>query len=143
MASARLKREVQSVDERLGEQRSVYSMSGLTCNLCDRVHPDTAKKCHPCKNTALVGRHCTAEYRVAECFGVLRRHELWPTIEYFDTSALAEIAFRLQCAQTNHKHQCAARGLCPLRCVLEQLSDEAQRVLHDIRGLEISVEGKS
>jgi hypothetical protein len=108
-------------------------MSGLVCMSCGRIHPDTAKKCHPCNNTELIDRHCTSDYRVAEYFAILRRCELWPSLNPFTTCALSDITFRIKCAQTDHKHQCGARADCPLRRELDGLVDRVQRTLKDIK----------
>ncbi|KND92009.1 hypothetical protein TOPH_03310 [Tolypocladium ophioglossoides CBS 100239] len=132
-----LQSNLQSADERLRGQRSAFTMSGLACMNCGRIHPETAKKCHSCKNTDLLNRHCTEDYRVAEYFTVLRRFRLWPSVIPFTICALSEIVFRLQCAQSDHKHQCSAREACPLRRELELLFVQAQRVLGNMKGISL------
>lgn len=127
--------QLQSADGILREQRVVYTMSGFSCNLCGRVHPDTAKLCHPCSNFDLVSRRCTSEYRVAEYFVILRRCGLWPMTEPFTTVALRDIAYRMKLGQSDHKHQCSAGQSCPLRTTLEHIAHRTQRIIDRIVGI--------
>ncbi|KAK3947026.1 hypothetical protein QBC32DRAFT_271528 [Pseudoneurospora amorphoporcata] len=133
----RLHQELQSTEGRLREQKARYTMPGFVCVNCGRIHPDTAKKCHPCNNTDLFSRRCTSDYRVAEYFTILRRCELWPSLEPFATLALSDLAFRFKCAQTDYKHQCGAKEDCPLRRELELLSERVQWILKCIKGIPI------
>lgn len=129
--------ELQSTEGKLQEHKVGYTMPGFVCISCGRIHPDTAKKCHPCNNTDLLSRHCTSDYRVAEYFTILGRCKLWPSLEPFATQALSTIAFRFKCAQTDHRHQCRAKEDCPLRRELELLSDRVQRILKGMKGISI------
>jgi len=56
-----------------------HTMWRIVCLECNRTHPDTAKRCHPCNNANLSVMYCTFEARIAEYFATLRACGLWPS----------------------------------------------------------------
>ncbi|KAK5994309.1 hypothetical protein PT974_04782 [Cladobotryum mycophilum] len=129
--------ELQRVEEKLRENHHGYSMPGVMCMNCGRTHPDNAKKCHPCNNTVLYEKHCTSEYRVADYFAILKRAGLWPSIVPFKKFSATSIALMLTSARIEHKHQCEAEEVCPLRRELERVDGRVTGVLIGMEGLHI------
>ncbi|KAL7806861.1 hypothetical protein V8C44DRAFT_338495 [Trichoderma aethiopicum] len=135
---------LQSTEVKLRDQNACYTMYGLTCTRCGRTLPGEAKKCHPCHNTDLLTKTCTSDYRVAEYFATLTRNELWPSLGPFATCDLSDIQYRIQCLH-DHKHLCGAEDRCPLVVQVKLMSNGAERVLKDVRGMsleEIFASGK-
>ena len=132
---------LQSVEESLQMQSRGHIMPGPMCMGCGRWHPPGAKKCHPCKNSILHQRHCTSQYRVAEYFAIMRRNELWPSLEPFKTCAISDLAFRFACAAGDTRHQCNAGLGCPLKVELRALSKKVGRVIAGMEGVRMDLGG--
>lgn len=135
-----MQQELQSTESILRDLKRGYAMVGLLCMDCERVHPDTARKCHHCNNADLQSRQCTSDFRVAEYFAVLRRSELWPAIEPFTSCTLSDIALRFQNAQKDKKHQCDAISDCPLKTQVDALCRRVHLILERMKG--ISIDGR-
>lgn len=113
---------------------SSYEMSQRMCTSCGRALPEQAKKCHPCNNSNLPPKYCTSETRVAEYFAILRKVELWPTLQPFGECSVSEIIFRISCAQKDLKHTCSADSHCPLFLKLNGLMEKARRIERNVYG---------
>lgn len=136
-AIEKLESEVQSTEGRLRIHGSVYTMNGRMCLNCGRVHPDEAKKCHPCNSAEFIGWHCTREYRVAEYFATLQRHGLWPSKVTFKSDSLDDMKTRFTNAKADHRHQCSARSSCPLKHALDDLANRAQKIIETVKGVSL------
>jgi hypothetical protein len=111
-----------------------YETSQLFCTSCERALPEQAKKCHPYRNTDLPQKYCTSETRVAKCFAVLRRAELWPTTTPFRKCSISDIVYRFAYTKCDLKHSCTAGTYCPLRTKLNALSEMANQIKDGIGG---------
>ncbi|PVH92414.1 hypothetical protein DM02DRAFT_508345, partial [Periconia macrospinosa] len=87
--------EIQDVESSLRLSLRSYETSQRLCTLCGRALPEQAKKCHPCYNTDLPPKYCTTETRIAEYFAVLRKVELWPTLQPFGACSVSDIISRI------------------------------------------------
>lgn len=129
--------ELQSVESSLRDIARGYPIRKLVCMGCGRTHPNLAKQCHPCHNNDLIPKYCTTQYRVAEYFEALRRAELWPSLEPFRSFAASDLAFRVACAKTDLRHDCAAGTWCPLKLELEALDKRIHAILDGVTGLDL------
>jgi hypothetical protein len=127
--------ELQSTETLLREHRRCHQTSQLMCVLCGRTLPEVAKKCHLCRNSILVPRHCTSETRIAEYFAVLRKAELWPTAKLFREWPISDIASRFISAKADLKHSCTGGSSCPLLTSMESLIARVDGVQKSITGL--------
>ncbi|KAK7188367.1 hypothetical protein PSPO01_05558 [Paraphaeosphaeria sporulosa] len=129
-----LETEVQKVEATLRLSLRSYETSQRTCTVCGRTHPEQAKRCHRCKSSDLPLNYCGRDTRIAEYFAILRKAELWPTLQPFGNCSISDIMFRILCAQTDVNHACSAGQSCPLFVNLAKLTDKARRVEKKIRG---------
>lgn len=129
--------DLESIEGSLRNYSIGYVIQGLVCMGCGRTHPALAKKCHPCHNTELFVKYCTTDHRVAEYFVALRKAELWPSPNPFQTCAASDLAFRMACAKTDLRHNCAAGYSCPLQLELAALERTARANLHRVQGLNL------
>jgi ribosomal protein L40E len=130
--------DLESVDTILRQNQRCYSMQKLWCIECGRTLPTGAKKCHPCRNTALEQRYCTLESRVAEYFETLRRCELWPSRSPLCNCSISDIAFRFACVKRDLKHHCVMASRCPLHVAVHELSVKVDQHVKGVRGLCLS-----
>lgn len=119
----------------LREYRRSYAIERCACEICGRLHPLDAKKCHPCNNKDLKRKECTKESRIAEYFHVLRQVELWPSVEPFKTCSVKDVVFRFSCTEQDLRHQCAAGLDCPLRIVLQTQRERLRQTFDTVEGL--------
>lgn len=129
--------DLQSIEGSLRKHSKGYVIQGLVCMSCGRTHPALAKKCHPCRNNELFPKYCTTDYRVAEYFMALRKAELWPSPNPFQTLAASDLAYRMACAKRDLRHDCAAGYLCPLGVELAALEKMAHANLNRVKGLNL------
>ena len=118
-------------------------MPGHNCMSCGRDLPAEAKQCRRCGTTELFKNACTSEYRVAEYFAILKRFELWPSIDPFTTKSLSDIMHHFECAEMDHNHQCGANEGCPLLHELVHLYHLTLEALDDIEGISLEEIGVS
>lgn len=124
----RIHYELQMRERVLRAESTTYS-TGLICTMCRKSHPETAKKCHSCKNSQLLSIQCDTISRVSGYFDTLARHGLWPFIEPSETCALSTVIARIQKAaqENNNEHKCAAKKTCPLTVQFDVLAMMAQK----------------
>ncbi|PVH91051.1 hypothetical protein DM02DRAFT_546556 [Periconia macrospinosa] len=130
-----LQMELQNVELSLRYSIRGYEIPQRMCMLCGRTLPEVAKKCHPCYNSDLLVKYCTSETRIAEYFAILRKVELWPTVQPFGNSSVADIVSRIARAQSDLKHDCTADSSCPLIVHMDTLTGKARRIEKGIIGL--------
>jgi len=114
---------------------SSYSMWRKACQICDRTHPETAKKCHPCDNANLFVKCCTFETRIASYFAALSTCELWPSSEHGSLSAGELVPKMAKIPNSVSVHKCDGAELCPLKQETIRLKERALRVLGDAKGV--------
>lgn len=131
----KLEMELQGVESSLRLSTRCYELSQLMCILCGRALPEVAKKCHPCSNSDLLPKYCTSETRIAEYFAVLRKAELWPTVQPFANLSVADIVSRIARMHSDLKHNYAAGDSCPMIVHLNVLKTKAGRIEKGIIGL--------
>ncbi|PLB45999.1 hypothetical protein P170DRAFT_512599 [Aspergillus steynii IBT 23096] len=129
--------ELQSVEGRLRDNQAGYLMQGLLCVLCGRTHPDTARKCHHCKNNNLIDKYCTSDSRIAEYFAALRKSRLWPSLEAFQNSSADEIASFISQIRRALRHSCHTIS-CPLESELDRLTKSANEIIGEVRGIDLN-----
>merc|ERR1711964_577307 len=100
--------QVQSVITVLAQDKRGHEMTLQNCIHCGRTPPREAKKCHPCNNSMLFPKYCTA---------------------------ISDLVHRIMCANEDIKHTCSAGIRCPLLQQLQILSGVAQQSQKDIQGL--------
>lgn len=127
--------ELQDVELSLRLSSRCYELSQRMCMLCGRTLPEVAKKCHPCSNSDLLPKYCTNETRIAEYFAVLRKAELWPTVQPFANSSVKNIVSRIARAKSDLKHNCTAGDYCSLITHLDTLTGKARKIEQDTVGL--------
>ena len=125
--------DLESIEGSLKNYSVGYVIQGLVCMSCERTHPALAKKCHPCHNNELFVKYCTTDHRVAEYFAALRKAELWPSLNPFQTFAASDLAFPMACAKNDLRYNCAAGYSCPLQLELAALERMARANPHRVR----------
>lgn len=129
-------KKLQSVEESLGNNKTYHVGEGMWCMECGRIHPLSAKKCHPCRNDDLIMKYCTPEHRIAEYFTTLRRSRLWPSVEPFQNCSAEDIALRISVARVNvNQHKCQGKIACPLILEMGQLVRSVDGILSKVKGL--------
>lgn len=110
---AELRHEMEQVEWKLRQTTASYTMWRIVCPECNRTHPDTAKKCHPCNNTCLSVKYCNFEVRIAEYFAALRTCGLWPSSMYGSLSAGELVAKMVDIPDSVSDHKCKGAQVCP------------------------------
>jgi ribosomal protein L40E len=113
---------------------NAYLLNGLICLICGTTHPDTAKKCHACKNEDLYSKICTPAHRIGEYFTALWSAGLWPPSEASRACSITEYATRIASLKFSLKHRCEVGKLCPLELGLELLNVKVQTTISSITG---------
>lgn len=109
----------------------------VLCPECNKTHPDTAKKCHPCNNTNLSVKYCTFEVRIAEYFAALRTCELWPFSMHGNLSAVELTEKMVDVPDSVSNHKCLGANLCPLKREAARLKEKALSILEAAQGVSI------
>ncbi|OGM44094.1 hypothetical protein ABOM_007322 [Aspergillus bombycis] len=129
--------ELQSLEGSLRNNQRGFEMQGLVCVRCGRTYPNSAGRCHACRNQQLCVKYCTADYRVAEYFSALRKSELWPSVQPFRICSAETIALRISGAKATLGHSCGAGNACPLEMELDMLARKVNTILQKVKGFEL------
>jgi len=126
---------MEKVEGKLRETTACYSMWRMVCPGCNRMHPDTARKCYTCNNVNLSVKCCTFELRIAEYFAALRTCKLWPSSEHGSLSAGELVPKMAEIPNSVSVHKCNGAELCPLKQETIRLVERALRLLGDAKGV--------
>lgn len=137
----RIRYQIESAHSKLRVTTTFYIMLNepAVCHECDRIMPRGALKCHRCRNSNLQPRRCTNRTRSSDYLDFLVSVGLWPTAYAFRKLSVAQIAKKLSAANFNKSvARCSGGKECPLRVVLEDLSEAIQRIVdEEIEGLPV------
>jgi hypothetical protein len=78
---------------------------------------------------------CTAEFRIAEYFAIIRDEKLWPTLKPFKTESISEIVSRIARVSGFDNHNCLEKQECPLLQRLRGLLPSASAMKGSFNGL--------
>lgn len=116
---------MQAAPSHLRAANGCYVMAQFNrlCVSCGRMGR-SVEECPSC-HVEMIRRtaYCTAEYRVAEYFKLLKDCELWPSIQPFSICTLSDLSGRFARTLKSCKHRCAADVSCPLREQLRRLNE--------------------
>ena len=126
---------MEMVEGTLRANTASYSMWRMVCPECNRTHPETAKRCHPCNNANLSVKCCTFESRIAEYFAALRTCELWPSSKHGSLSAGELVPKMAEILNSVSVHKCNGAELCPLKRETIRLKERALSVLGGTKGV--------
>ena len=127
--------KIEGVDATLNTHQAMHEMRQKECTNCGRRHPAAAKMCHPCYNTQLRQRYCTAETRVSEYIAALRRAELWGDKRRSDALSNAELKTRMSHAYYGLRHYCEPR--CLLQAMVFNAFKGVESELSSVDGIRL------
>lgn len=132
-----IRSQVESVEGFLRGTSRGYMMQRQLCLPCGRLHPATAKRCHPCSNAMLYPEICTSQARIAEYFEILGRSLLWPTDIAFRTYTISSLAATIKGMVDDRRHRCDGDLHCPLKKQVKRLGKRVEQIVEEIRGIRL------